>query len=529
MGKPALSHRSPTDRRVSTKSSGWPPQHCTLRPTKRTRTRGPRAAEFIETYCRITKDSVAGKSGDLLVLRPWQRQLLNALFAEDTRGQLRHRAGLIGVARKNGKSVLGACLGLEGLFLGPDGGEVYSCAGTRDQARIVFGTARRMVELDGELAANAKLYRDAIEIPATGSVYRVLSREAGFSEGLNPTRVIFDEVHVQPDDDAWNVMALAGGARVETMILGITTAGARLDLRGQDSFCYRLYQYGCRVASGETVDPSFFFAWWEPTLGSSADHTDPKVWAQANPGMGDLCSVTDFEATLPRTSEAEFRTKRTNVWVTSASAALPHGVWSRLAEPARQVDPDTPVVFMADGSWSGDSTAIIGVSVEAKPHIWVEDLWEKGPEDGREWRVPVAEVEEAMRRAATHHRTVEMGMDPYRFQRSMQILEDEGLPMLEYHMGSVERMVKAWKTFYDLALDGGFTHSGDPRLARHVDSMVLKIDAKGARPVKDSRMSTRHIDLGICAVTGIERAMWHAGHEAPTTESVYETRGLVVL
>jgi phage terminase large subunit-like protein len=483
---------------------------------------------FINSYCRITKDSVAGRAGELIVLRPWQVSLLRGLLAEGPDGRLRHRAALIGMARKNGKSALGAGLALEGLFLGPDGGEIYSCAASRDQARIVFGVARRMVELDRELSGIARLYRDAIEHPATGSVYRALSREAGISEGLSPTRTIFDEVHVQPDADLWDVVALAGGAREESQTIGLTTAGARTDAKGQDSHCYSLYQHGCRVVSGETVDPSFFFAWWEPKEGAGADHTDPAVWAEANPGLGDLCSVADFHATLPRTREPEFRTKRTNVWMTSASSALPFGVWDRLAEPDRVVADDCPVIFMADGSWSGDSTGIIAVSVEARPHLWVVDLWENERHE-RDWRVPIGDVEDALRRAARTHRTLEVGMDPYRWQRSIQILDNEGLPMLEYPMGSAERMTRAWKTFFDLALDGGFSHSGDPRLARHVDAMVLKVDVRGARPVKDAKMSGRHIDLGVCAVAGVERAAWHAENPTETDESVYEHRGLVTL
>lgn len=508
--------------------AGWPPRRCSLRPTARTRTRGPQAVAFIESFCRITKDSVAGRVGDRIVLRPWQTMLLDGLFAERPDGMLRHRAALIGMGRKNGKSALGAGLALEGLYLGPDGGEVYSCAGTREQARIVFGTAKRMVELDAELSGAARIYRDAIELPSTGSVYRVLSREAGASEGLNPTRVLFDEVHVQPDDELWNVLALAGGARLEPQVIGITTAGVRTLSRGQDSPCFELYQHGLKVVSGEVADPTFFFAWWEPKAGAEADHTDPKVWAEANPGLDDLCTVADFEATLPRTPEAEFRTKRTNVWVTSGQAALPHGVWSRLAAPSRRVGPDVPVIYMADGSWSGDSTGILALSVEARPHIWVVDLWENEHQD-RAWRVPVADVEEKLRREARARPTLEVGMDPYRWQRSMQILENEGLPMVEFPMGSPERMTKAWKTFYDLALDRGFTHDGDPRLARHIDAMVLKFDARGARPVKDAKNSTRHIDLGVCAVAGIDRATWHAEHRPESTESIYESRGLVTL
>ena len=499
---------------------GWPPRWSTLNPTARTNTRGGEAAEFINTYCRITKASVGGHAGDLIVLRPWQQRLIDALLAEDRDGRLRHRAALIGLPRKQGKSALGAGLALWSLFVGDAGGEVYSCAGTRDQARIVFGTAKRMVELDPELSQIAKVYRDAIEVPDTGAVYRVLSREAGASEGLSPTFVVFDEVHVQPDDELWNVMQLGAGARREPLLLGITTAGSRTDARGQDSLCYRLYNHGKKVAGGEVADPSFFFAWWEPAAGTDADHTDPKVWAEANPGLGDLNSVEDFESTLLRTPEAEFRTKRTNVWTVGAQSALPHGAWGRLAAPDRVVDPGVPVVLMADGSWSGDSTGIVAFTVEETPHLWVVDLWEK-PAESSDWRVPVADVENSLREAARSMLVREVGMDPYRWQRSMQILDDEGLPMLEYQMGSVDRMVKAWKLFYDSVLDATFTHSGDARLGRHVESMVLKIDHRGARPTKESKMSTRHIDLGVCAVAGLERAVWHANYTPQATNSPF--------
>lgn len=498
------------------KSKGWPPKWLTLNTNSKTKTRGPEAIEFINAYCRVTKASVGGAAGELITLRPWQEELVNSLLAEDKNQKLRHRAALIGLPRKQGKSALGAGLALWSLFCGEAGGEVYSCAGTRDQARIVFGTAKRMIELDEELSSLSKVYRDAIEFPETGSVYRVLSREAGASEGLSPTFVVFDEVHVQPDDEMWNVMTLGAGARNEPLLLGITTAGARVDNRGQDSLCYRLYQHGKRVASKEIQDPTFFFSWWEPKEGSDADHKDPKVWAESNPGLGDLNSIEDFESTLIRTPEAEFRTKRTNVWVVANTAALPHGAWEQLADPDRHIDPDVSLVLMADGSWSGDSTAIIGYTIEETPHLFVVGLWEK-PEDNNEWRVPITDVEQRIRDFCKNNPVLEVGMDPYRWQRSMAVLEEEGIPMIEFPMGSVSRMVTAWKTFYDSVLDSKFTHDGDPQLARHVENMVLKIDAKGARPTKESRVSNRKIDLGICAVAGLDRVLWHSdgGNKSP--------------
>jgi phage terminase large subunit-like protein len=496
---------------------GWPPKWLTADVAEDGFSRGDECLEFINTYCRITKTSVGGRAGELIRTRPWQDQLVRALLLETDEGKLQHRQALIGVARKNGKSGLGSGIALWSLFCGEDGGEVYSCAGTREQARIVFAEAKKMVELDPELSSLAKVFRDAIEIPSTGSVYRVLSSEAGASEGLNPTLTMFDEVHVQPDDELWNVLALGTGARHEPLHIGITTAGAKTNTHGGDSFCYWLYQYGCKVASGEIEDNAFFFSWWEPVLGAEADHSDPQVWAEANPGLGDLNSLEDFESALKRTQEAEFRTKRTNVWVTSSTTALPNGKWEQLADADRVVEDGSTVVLMADGSWSGDSTAIVGYTVEEVPHLFVVGLWEK-PEDGfNEWRVPISDVETAILEAAKKWRCVEISMDPYRWQRSIQQLEDNGLPMMEFPMGSVSRMVSAWKSFYDAVLDSKFTHDGSPALARHVANMVLKIDAKGARPTKETRVSNRHIDLGICAVAGYDRAMFHlnGGNKQP--------------
>jgi phage terminase large subunit-like protein len=227
---------------------------------------------------------VAGAVGSPIILRGWQRETARHLLARRPDGRYRHRQALIGIARKNGKSALGAGLALYSLVMGSDGSEVYSCAGDREQARIVFGTAKRMVELEPELAGLCKLYRDAIEIPQTGSVYRVLSAEAYTKEGLNPTAVYFDEVHVQPNREFWDVMSLAMGARPEPIMVGITTAGVRFDSSGADSLCYGLYEHGQRVVSGEVQDPSFFFAWWEPR-DPTADYRDPETWQEANPGL----------------------------------------------------------------------------------------------------------------------------------------------------------------------------------------------------------------------------------------------------
>lgn len=465
---------------------------------------GPDFAAFIEKACRVTKDSVAAPAGQLLELRGWQRKLLGHLLARRAGGRLRHRQALIGVARKNGKSALGAGIGLAGLFLGPNGGEVYSLAADRDQARIVFGTARRMVELDPELSEWFKLYRDAIEFPDTGSVYRVLSAEAYTKEGLNPHLSIFDEVHAQPSRELWDVMALAQGARVEPLLVGITTAGVKTDTSGRDSLCYGLYGYGRRVAASEVDDPSFFMAWWEPA-DPFADHRDERTWRQANPGCGDLVALEDFTSAVRRTPENEFRTKRCNQWVSTAEAWLPAGAWEACAD--RRPVPDlAEVVLGFDGSFNNDSTALVVVECVEQPHVDVAGCWERPPEADEHWRVPILEVEDTIRQACRRWQVREIVCDPARWARTYQILEDEGLPVVEFPQ-SPARMVPATQRFYEAVINRTLTQSGDPRLARHVDNCTVKVDARGSRLAKESKTSPRKIDLAIAAVMALDRSL----------------------
>jgi phage terminase large subunit-like protein len=399
-------------------------------------------------------------------------------------------------------------LGLWFLFDGDEGGEVYSCAAEKEQARITFGDARKIIEREPELASMCNIYRDVIEVPSTGSIWRVLSAEAYSKEGLNASAVIFDEVHALQDRTMWDVMQLSMASRRQPMMLATTTCGVKSDSTGQDSTAYQLYQYGQKVARGEIIDPSFGMWWWEAP--AESDHRLEETWMQANPGYGDLNSKVDFESMVKRTPEAEFRTKRCNQWVSSQNAWLPAGVWDSLQAEV-QVDDLADVVLGVDGSFNGDTTAVIAVTVpktkEEKPHVWLVKAWERQPNDADDWRVDTLEVEQTIIEFAQKHpNTREIAFDPFRWQRTMQALMDLGLPVVEYPSTSARRMVGACQKVFDSVTEATLTHDGDPLLARHLDNCKLKIDNLGARIVKESRASSRRIDAAVAFVIAYDRA-----------------------
>jgi len=487
--------------------SSWPPAWVTPSSFE-FGSRGPDAVDFINTFVTLTKDSIAGSAGEPIVLRPWQERLLAETLELDERGLFKKRTALWGMARKNGKSALITGLGLWFLFNGDEGGEVYSCAAEKEQARITFGDARKIIEREPELSAMCNIYRDVIEVPSTGSVWRVLSAEAYSKEGLNASAVIFDEVHALQDRKMWDVMQLSMASRRQPIMLATTTCGVKSDSTGQDSTAYQLYQYGQKVARGEIDDPSFYMAWWEANM--EADHKLEETWIAANPGYGDLNSKADFESMVKRTPEAEFRTKRCNQWVSSQNAWLPAGKWDELAEQV-EIDDLAEVVLGVDGSFNGDTTAIVAVTVpkspEDKPHIWLVKAWEKQPNDQDDWRVDTLEVEQTIIEFVQKHpNTKEIAFDPFRWQRTMQALMDLGLPVVEFPSTSPRRMVPACSKVYDSVTEGLLTHDGNPLLARHLDNCKLKIDNLGPRIVKESRASNRRIDAAVSMVIAYDRA-----------------------
>lgn len=431
------------------------------------------------------------------------------------------------MARKNGKTGLVAPIGLYGLMLEGEGAEVYSCAADRDQAKLVFGAAKRTVELVPELAERLKPYRDVIEDRRTGSIYRALSSEAFTKEGLSPTLVIADELHAWPNRELYDVMALAMGARIDPLMLIVTTAGVRTDTSGEDSIAYSMWKYASRVASGEVDDPSVYMAWWAAR--DDADIMDPEAYHEGNPGLGDILDERELLTAARKAFvmggavESEFRIKRLNTWVASSRAALPSGLLES-REERRELSERPRVVLFFDGSFNHDCTALMAWTIETRPHGWVVACWEK-PEGDSRWKVPIGEVDAAVRRACVELDVVELACDPFRWAKQMEDWGADDLPVESYATSSPQRMVAAWAKWVDALHEGNLSHDGDPRFLRHARSTILKVDRLGPRPVKE-HSGGAPIDLHICGIAGYDRATWWAAQD---DSSVYDSRGIRIL
>ena len=489
----------------------WPPAILTpVKPESIARGDGNDAVEFAELFGSIGKDGIAGKSGAALVLRDWQKQLLRHLYARDSNGGYEAQTALIGMPRKNGKSALSSAgIALYSLLAeGVQGGEVIVAAAEKEQARIVFGEARRMVE-SSELSEMVQVYRDSIYVPSTHSVLKVVSAEAYSKEGANPHRLILDEGHAMKDRKLFDVYSLAMGNRGKIAQLAmITTAGVKQDITGQDSIAYSLYQYGQKVATGEIQDPNFFMAWWEAP--AEADHRLVETWRMANPAFDDLVAESDFASAVRRTPEAEFRTKRLNQWVNTKNAWLPAGAWDNLTEEFEFTADDEYVVGF-DGSWKNDSTALVAVLLpkeEGQPYrVKHIKSWEKDfTLDDDSWRVDKHEVSSFLLDFYSQYpRMKELVCDPSLWEDELWDWNAAGLPVVAYR-NSTERTIPATAKLFDAIMSGALVHDGSAAMARHLDNCILKIDNRGARITKDFRQPKLKVDNAIALMMAYDRA-----------------------
>lgn len=452
------------------------------------------------------------------MLEPFQRAAINHFLQIDpATGRRKHKTCYWGMPRKNGKSTIGAALAIYFLVAdGEPGAEVYAAAGDRQQARIVFEEAKRMVLADPDLSEEVTVMRDALYVKSTSSVYRVLSADAKLQQGLNPHAVIFDEVHVQPDDELWTALTMGSGTRREPIVIGITTAGV-----DEDSLAYRLYAHGRALERGEVKDHSYSMIWHEPA-DPQADYRDPAVWREANPMLqAGVLKEADFADRLGTAQESQFRRYRLNQWVASEEYWLPYGAWESLSGDV-ELDPDLPVAVAIDIGIVHDATAVViaqvqGDTVAVSGRYWMNPY----PEDTSqhdEWRMPLDEVVQYLRDLRVRFPRSAVKIDNRPVPGPAYVYDRYGLASTELAL-EAERgfalipvpqqggwMIEASRRFYEAVRAGKIVHDGDPVMAAHLRNVVPRqVGESGWRLEKATKR--KKIDAAVAVVMAVSQAL----------------------
>lgn len=281
--------------------------------------------------------------GQPFVLLDWQHDIIWDVYGTvNDKGYRQYKYAYLEIPKKNGKTTLIASLALYHLVCDGPGGQIYCCAADREQASLVYRAAIGMIEQEPELekilkvTASSKMITNKI----TGTTLKVLSAEAFTKHGINPTVVIFDELHAQPNRDLWDVMTFgSGAARKETLFWVITTAGDDPDRK---SIGWEQHEYACKVRDGEIIDPT----WYVKIYGApdDADIYDEATWYLANPSLGHSIDIEKVRAEALRAKNSEsverlFRWLRLNQWVALKRIGwLPLTLWDSTTGDWGRVD-----------------------------------------------------------------------------------------------------------------------------------------------------------------------------------------------
>ena len=474
----------------------------------------------------------------LIELDAWQCFILTTVFGwvhRDT-GLRRFREVYIEVPRKNAKSTLSSGVALFMLSAdGEQGAEVYSCATTRDQARIVFDDAKAMAERtpDMRIHLGVAILQNSITVAHTASKFAPLAAEGSTLDGLNVHFAVIDELHAHKTRAVYDVIDTARGAREQSMLWNITTAGT-----DRSGICYERRTHITKVLDGVIVDQTMFGIIY--SIDDKDDPLDPVNWAKANPNW--LVSVLpdDMQAAARKASAmpsamANFLTKRLNVWVSSDAAWMDMVAWQRCTDLKLTQDSvqHLPCWLPLDLASKVDVAAAPKVFYDALedhyylisrfylPERAIEqstnsqfDGWRRGGfltvTDGEV--IDFDQIEDEIRADVRTLNVEEVPFDPWQATQMASHLLAEGAPMVEYRQ-TVATMSEPMKTLEALVLQGKLTHDGNPMMTWMISNVVCHRDNKDNIYPRKERNENK-IDGPVAVIMGIGRII--AGHAAST-------------
>ena len=254
-------------------------------------------------------------AGQFIRLEPHQVFRLGSIvgWRHLVTGWRRFRNAFNELPRKNGKSLEAAVMSLYITFFdGEPGAEGYCAATKRDQSKIVFNDAKRLVrssQLRGRIGVlMAILHRDDL-----AQKLEPLGADEDSMDGLNVHFVNLDELHAYKTRGVIDVLETATGSRRQPLVFKITTAGS-----DPVSPCGEEHAYACRILEGVQTDETYFafIAHADPeddwTLEATARKANPNWGVSVNPA--DLASKRT-KALGMTGAQATYKQKHLNLWV----------------------------------------------------------------------------------------------------------------------------------------------------------------------------------------------------------------------
>lgn len=439
----------------------------------------------------------------------------------------------IELARKNAKSQFLALIASYITFLSDQQEECYIAGWDRQQSSLVYSDVLNQLNANEMLKGKYKDAYGKITHLRSGSMIVPLSKEAKKTgDGTNPSLGIVDEYHAHDTSEIYDVIDSGMGARENTLMFIITTAG--FNINGP---CYKEYKYCSQIIDPENPieNDEYFVIICE--LDKDDDIKDERNWIKANPivatyeaGLKKLRS--DLKVALDNPEKMRsFMTKRMNRWVDQKeNGYMDMAKWNKCG---RHIDWEEfrgqEVVLGIDLSAKIDLTSVnfetkVNEKYLIKNHSFMPEdtvslrsrtdkahyqLWSK---QGWITETPGAVVDYNFIKSFIMEKEKEYDLkireicaDPWNATQFMQDMEAEGYTVVEIRQG-IKTLGEATKDFREQVYQGKLEHDNSPVLSFAISNAVTRSDPND-NIMLDKSKSTERIDPAAAAINSHVRTM----------------------
>jgi len=294
-------------------------------------------------------------------LEPWQKKIVMILFGWEQKHSSgvwvrRFSKALIYIPKKNGKTLLASTFSIADVLIrGEYGGEVVFVGAKRDQAKLAWTGVDKMRLLHPDLRDNSNKSYGTINFTKNDTTFKAIGRDSESEDGMSCSFGCVDELHAHTDSSLVDAVQTSQMARLQPLLLIITTAGFSLS-----SPLIPEYDYAKKILEGSLVNENYF-----AFIAEADKDDDPfieETWKKANPNYG--VSV-DRDGLAKIAKEAQdnpgklntFLVKHLNRHVSSAESYISFDDWKECINKEVDLSHTLSKILGFDLSLSDDFTA----------------------------------------------------------------------------------------------------------------------------------------------------------------------------
>ncbi len=513
----------------------------------------------------------AKEFGGLPAILPWEVWVLAAIFGFKRAAGLRViTEAWLSVGRKNGKTRLAATVGLFLLTCDLEKyAEIYVAATAKEQSRICWRDARRVVGDNAELLAHVTRWAGELHVKDTDSKMQALASEERSFLGVRASGIIADEVGVWESRDAWDAIVQSTVSKTQPLTLAITTAPAH-----KMTFAYEKFSWAEKILRSIVRADHVFAAIFR--IDDGDDPKDIVKLRKANPSLGTILPEEHIAKQIAELNDTpsglnnflQFHANVTPELTLQRAGSIVAAKWDecsgleligekdsrKAVEKFLALNRDVPCFAGLDYGAVEDMTCLVltwpkarfvenGELVAKKIVIAQGFMPEVGVLDKeRSWGVPISTwvregwidllpgdmvdpdlVRDYIVKCCSFLRIRELGFDTWGIPSTMAKLNESGavqcvgVPQVPKELTAPCRELLLWVNRRELV------HFGNPVLTWCAANVVLE-ENKTHGGIKPDRLSAKEkIDFIAATVNSIHRLL------AAPPPSVYESRGIISL